>query len=120
MTAGDRYATLPTKDLLEKLLGVRETRLRYRGSLRAIFTAADTEGGPPAEKLIVALEIVKRLMAEELRAGVALTSPGVVREYLKLLLRDLQHEVFVCLWLDAQHRVMVTQEAFRGSLTQTS
>ena len=120
MTAGDRYANLPTKDLLEKLLGVRQTRLLYRGSLHTLFITADTEGGPPAEKLIAAREIVRRLMAEELRAGAALTSPGAVRDYLKLLLRDLPHEVFVCLWLDAQHRVIETQESFRGSLTQTS
>lgn len=120
MTAGDRYANLPTKDLLEKLLGVRQTRLHYRGSLQALFTAADTEASLACDKLIVAREIVRRLMAEELRAGAALTSPGAVRDYLKLLLRDLPHEVFVCLWLDAQHRVMETQEAFRGTLTATA
>jgi DNA repair protein RadC len=28
--------------------------------------------------------------------------------------------VFVCLWLDAQHRVIAFQEPFRGTLTQTS
>jgi DNA repair protein RadC len=28
--------------------------------------------------------------------------------------------VFVCLWLDAQHRVIDCQELFRGTLTQTS
>lgn len=120
MTAADRYANLPTKDLLEKLLGSRQTRSLYRGSLQALFTAADVEAGSRMGKLIAAREIVRRLMAEELKTGAALTSPGAVRDYLRLLLRDLQHEVFVCLWLDAQHRVMETQEAFRGSLTQTS
>ena len=49
-----------------------------------------------------------------------LTSPGAVRDYLRLLLRDLGHEVFLCLWLDSQHRVIETKEAFRGTLTQTS
>jgi DNA repair protein RadC len=120
VTAGERYANLPTKDLLEKLLGVRQTGRLYRGSLQALFAAADGEVGQPADKLIAAREIVRRLMAEELKAGSALTSPGAVRDYLKLLLRDLQHEVFVCLWLDAQHRVMETQEAFRGTLTATA
>jgi DNA repair protein RadC len=120
LSGADRYTTLPTKDLLEKLLGVRQTRLLYRGSIQALFAAADTEAGSSLEKLVVAREIIKRLMAEELRAGNALTSPGAVRDYLKLLLRDLQHEVFVCLWLDAQHRVMKTQEAFKGTLTATA
>src|SRR6266480_4700548 len=30
------------------------------------------------------------------------------------------HEVFVCIWLDAQHRVISFEEPFRGTLTQTS
>lgn len=120
MTVGERYANLSTKDLLEKLLGIRQTRLTYRGSLQALFASVDSEGIQPPEKLIAAREIVKRWMAEELRASPALTSPGAVRDYLKVLLRDVEHEVFVCLWLDAQHRVIETQESFRGTLTQTS
>jgi DNA repair protein RadC len=39
---------------------------------------------------------------------------------LRLALGGRQHEVFVCLWLDAQHRVISFQESFRGTLTQTS
>jgi DNA repair protein RadC len=31
-----------------------------------------------------------------------------------------EHKVFVCIWLDAQHRAIALEEAFRGSLTQTS
>jgi len=50
----------------------------------------------------------------------ALTSPAAVRDYLRLLLAPLQHEVFVCLFLDAQHRVIGTEELFKGTLTQTS
>jgi DNA repair protein RadC len=36
------------------------------------------------------------------------------------LAREREHEVFVCLWLDAQHRVLRFEELFRGTLTQTS
>ena len=69
---------------------------------------------------VVAKELVKRLLAEELRSGSALTSPAAVREYLQLALGDRDHEVFMCLWLDAQHRMITAEEAFRGTLTQTS
>jgi len=55
-----------------------------------------------------------------LRAASALTSPGAVRDYLRLAIADREHEVFVCLWLDAQHRVLRFEELFRGTLTQTS
>ncbi len=61
-----------------------------------------------------------KVLKERLRSGLSLTSPGAVRNYLQLLLHDREHEVFVCLWLDSQHRVIGTEEIFRGTLTQTS
>lgn len=118
MTGADRYASLSNQDLLKKLLGSRQSR-RYRGSLSSLFTS-DLQSGDVPGRLLAARELVKRWMLEELSSGPALTSPGAVRDYLKLLLRDLPHEVFVCLWLDAQHRVIESQESFRGTLTQTS
>jgi len=61
-----------------------------------------------------------KILEERIRIGGSLTSPGAVRDYLRLLLHDREHEVFVCLWLDAQHRLIATEEIFRGTLTQTS
>jgi DNA repair protein RadC len=52
--------------------------------------------------------------------GTALCSPTAVRLYLTLLLAEKEHEVFVCIWLDAQHRVIETDTPFAGTLTQTS
>lgn len=66
------------------------------------------------------LELARRAIEEELRGGAMLTSPGAVRDYLRLAIGGRPHEVFVCLWLDAQHRVIHAEEAFRGTLTQTS
>ena len=50
----------------------------------------------------------------------SLNSPTLVRDYLKLTLTDKTHEVFVCVFLDAQNRVIAVDELFRGTLTQTS
>jgi len=50
----------------------------------------------------------------------ALLSPTAVRDYLQLLLADRPHEVFAVMFMDAQNRVIATQEMFRGTLTQTS
>ena len=60
------------------------------------------------------------ILADRMRDGPALTAPDTVRDYLRLLLHDRGHEVFVCLFLDAQHRVITTEELFRGTLAQTS
>jgi DNA repair protein RadC len=43
-----------------------------------------------------------------------------VRDYLRLTLGGLPHEVFLAMWLDAQNRLITTEELFRGTLTQTS
>lgn len=64
-----------------------------------------------------ALEIVRSRLA---KAGSAMSSPQVVRDYLALNLRPLGHEVFWVLFLDAQNRVIAAEEMFRGTLTQTS
>lgn len=49
-----------------------------------------------------------------------LESPKAVQDYLRLSIANLEHEVFVIVFLSAQHRVIAIEELFRGSLTQTS
>ena len=69
-------------------------------------------------------QIVRQALAileQRLRApGPAMTSPQAVRDYLKLKIGDLPHEVFVVLFLDSQHRLLAADEIFRGTLAQTS
>jgi len=77
-------------------------------------------GTAKAAQLAAILELARRSLREQLKSGAALTSPGAVRDYLRLALGGRPHEVFVCLYLDAQHRVTGAEELFRGSLTQTS
>ena len=92
------------------------------GMLEAGARLGDVKGLGPAKsaQLAAALELAKRSLREELKSTAALTSPGAVRDYLRLALRGREHEVFVCVWLDAQHRVSKLEELFRGTLTQTS
>lgn len=62
-----------------------------------------------------------RLLEHGMRTeGAVLTSPGAVRDYLRLRLSDREHEVFMVICLDAQHRAITFDELFRGTLTQTS
>jgi DNA repair protein RadC len=77
-------------------------------------------GAAKAAQLAAVLELARRALREELRAGSALTTPSAVRDYLRLTLGSRAHEVFVCVHLDAQHRVIGAEELFRGTLTQTS
>ena len=90
------------------------------GMLGAKLTGVKGLGPAKAAQLAAALELARRSIKESLKSGAALTSPGAVRDYLRLSIGTKAHEVFVCLWLDAQHRVIHAEEAFRGTLTQTS
>jgi DNA repair protein RadC len=66
------------------------------------------------------MEMARRTLAEDMQAGDALESPRAVRDYLRLILRSKEYEVFCCVFLDAQNRVIAVEELFRGTLTQTS
>ncbi len=77
-------------------------------------------GAAKFAQLAAVLELSRRALGEQLRSRSALTSPQAVRDYLRLALGAREHEVFVALFLDAQHRVLAAEELFRGTLTQTS
>jgi DNA repair protein RadC len=110
------YSHVADRDLLQKLIGTRESRRLYRGSLTPLFAI----NGTPSEKCLIARELVKRWLAEETKRESVLNSPGAVREYLQIHLAQQGNERFVAVFLDAQNRVIEVEELFRGTLTQTS
>lgn len=97
------------------------------GSLRALLQAdlagfCQHAGLGPAKyaQLQAVMEMARRHLYEELQRGSALTSPREVRQYLRSRLAHLPHEVFACLFLDNQHRVIAFEELFRGTLDSAS
>jgi DNA repair protein RadC len=60
------------------------------------------------------------ILACQVQEADALASPDAARDFVRLRLGDRPHEVFACLFLDVQNRVIDYQELFRGTLTQTS
>lgn len=49
-----------------------------------------------------------------------LASPAIVREALRCRLATREREAFLVLLLDAQHRLLATEELFQGTLQQTA
>lgn len=101
--------------------------LVHFGSLTSLFAASEKEfcaihgmGLAKYVQLQAVVEMARRSLQEEMRTGDALNSPRAVRDYLQLLLQARRQEVFVAIFLDAQHRVVATEELFHGTLTQTS
>lgn len=101
----------------------RELLARFNG-LAGLFGADLTGvkglGSAKRAQFEAAIELARRSIEEGLKERPALTSPGAVRDYLRLTLARREQEVFVCIWLDAQHKVIESEEAFSGTLTQTS
>jgi DNA repair protein RadC len=101
-----------------------EMLARYEG-ITGMLEAVDLEtikGLGPAKRaqFAAAIELVRRSLREKMKKTAALTSPQAVRDYLRLKLAARKEEAFLCIWLDAQHHTIDIQEAFSGTLTQTS
>lgn len=50
----------------------------------------------------------------------AMSSPAMVRQFLKCKLATLEHEVFCVMFLDTQNRLIEFSELFRGTLSSAS
>lgn len=96
-------SSIPAADALASVLLVRDVDGQYRPAL-------------PEEVLSQA----RRVLASRVRRGATLSSPQVVKDYLRVQIGPLEHEVFAVLFLDAQHRVIAFKPMFRGTVTQTS
>lgn len=70
--------------------------------------------------LTAAKELLTRALASAARQKDVLSSPGMVRNYLRLTMGNQQREVFVMLCLDARHHLNTVCELFQGSITETS
>jgi len=84
------------------------------------LTRVNGIGPAKAAQLVATLELARRGLREELRNRPTLSAPASVRDWLRLSLSGLGHEVFVALWLDARHHLIADEELFRGTLTQAS
>jgi DNA repair protein RadC len=99
----------------------------FDNSIARLSTASPQEltqvngiGPAKAAQLSATLELARRGLREEMKLRPVLGTPETVRDWLRLRLGGLPHEIFLLLWLDAQNRLIADEELFRGTLTQTS
>ena len=107
-------------DVARDLLGQFGRLSRLLAAPRADLDRVRGVGAVRSAQIAAVMELARRALAEEMRAGDSLASPGAVRGYLRLRMQHLAHECFWCVFLDAQNRVIAAEELFRGTLTQTS
>jgi DNA repair protein RadC len=101
--------------------------MQHFGGLQRLFAASLEDvsairGFGPAKyaELQAVVEMTRRSLCEQIGERDAMSSPRTVRDFLTLTLGCRPHEVFVALFLDAQNRLLGSEELFRGTLTQTS
>ena len=114
---------LPGKNALQ--MG-QELLDQFGGVAGLLHTGADAlksiKGLGPAKRaeIVAVLELARRALTAQLKQQTLFSSPEAVRDYLQLQLGSRPHEIFAVMFLDSQHRLIVLEELFRGTLTQTS
>lgn len=111
------------EDLVAEMLGAS-----VPGSRATCLCVSDREtpqDDPAIQQLLqrrlgAARELLLRDLRAQMAQGPVMSSPQVLRDWLRLHCAGLQHEVFLALYLDANHRLIAHEELFRGTLTQTS
>lgn len=93
------------------------------GNLRRLLAAKQqqfcSKNGIGVAKYVTfqaALELGKRFLHESIQQTPLLCSSAQTKQYLTAQLRDKPFEVFACLFLDSQHRIILYEELFQGTL----
>lgn len=111
----------------QSALDIARNLLAEFGSLRGLLTAdrervCAARGLGPSRFVILhaALELARRHYQELMMTGSALSNPRATRDFLRMKLRDLPHEVFCCVYVDNRNRVIAFEELFRGTIDGAS
>lgn len=107
-------------DLARDLLDEYGSLQALLGAERERFCHSHGLGDAKYAQLQAVMEMAGRYFSESLRRGEALTSPDHTRAFLIARLRGYHYEMFACLFLDNQHRVIEWEELFRGSINSAS
>src|SRR5437763_2406283 len=101
--------------------------LQHFGSLHGLFGAtlhdfSEVNGLAMAKyaQLQAVMELARRAIAEQMQAGQALSSPALVKRYLRMKLGGQRHESFIALFVDVKNRLIADRELFRGTINHTN
>jgi len=103
-------------ELLQRFDGIR-------GLLDADFESLSKVNGIGLAKFVqlkAALELTTRYLEKGFERGDAISDPGATKRYLKSKLRAYHREVFACMYLDNQHRLIQYEELFFGTIDGAS
>ncbi len=73
-----------------------------------------------SEGLAAAVELAERYWSEGVQRGYSVADPGDARRYVRARLSRYEREVFGCVFLDNQHRLLAYEELFYGTIDGAS
>lgn len=62
----------------------------------------------------------RQILEEQATYGDVFNSPTCVRDYMAVRIAHLEHEVFLVMYLDTQHRLIEARQEFRGTIDAAS
>ena len=80
------------------------------------FLAQKGIGVAKCAQLAAVLEMSVRYLRSGIERGEAISDPEITRKFLTMKLRHYTREVFACLFLDNQHRLIRFEEMFFGTI----
>lgn len=114
------YHRMTDEALLVLLLGHEEARVAYQGHLAPLFEAGGSDGSTALRPLLITRELFHRWLAEDLTTRCLFGSPNEVKVFFVAAFAGKQQESFHTAYVDAGGRLIVVEESFRGTLTQTA
>jgi len=101
--------------------------LKHFGGLRHLLDASEEQicnfrglGKAKYAELQATLEISRRYLEEQLMQSNVISNTKIAHLYLAAKLRNYQHEVFACLFLDNQNHLIHYEELFHGTINNTT
>jgi len=108
-------------------LDIAREILLQAGSLRRVLNMSKSDfcrihglGEAKYVQFQAALELGRRYLKERIEKGSVIEDPKASKDYLTMTLRDKTYEAFYVIFLDSKHRVIHTQELFRGTIDYAS
>lgn len=114
---------LRTGSVGKPVIAVAKAMLALGDGLAGLFSSDPSEllavpgvGSAKLSLLLAAMELGRRCAEQPLRERSVMSSPERTRSYLQHHLGTQAREVFTCLFLDSQHRLIRSDDLFLGTL----
>lgn len=107
-------------DIARELLSEFGDLKKLLNAAPAVFYQKPGLGKAKYAFLKAAIELGRRYLEENLQTGEIIANSQTTKRFLSSRLGSYTHEVFACLFLDIQNRVLSFEELFQGTLHETN